>query len=391
MKDFDIEVRNLLSDAEESVSPRVWEGVVAGLDRRRKIVSFWRWAGASVAAAAAVAAGFVFLRPVEDHSQPTSIFIVQSSEEAPQEAPSAINPQEEEVLPSIGKQLAGKQVRTALLLQEQPALPEPVKEEAAPAAEEAPVAEEVPETAVPAEAVSSEVSAHSRLEQLAREQKESFRRGFAVTASGNVQSNQRQQTGSSVVPRQFGAPALQQGEGIYNASPETSFTLPFSAGVGLTYYFAPRWAVGAGVRYSFLGRTFIGDYDSGEGFKIIGTDIDNNQHWLGIPVNVYFDFLNQGRWHVHAFTGGAIDFLLRNDYLVHNTPKDIHYVERVSAPQWSVNLGVGLEYQLSPYVSLYLDPQFRYYFGTENQPRSLRTIQPLRFDIEAGLRFNLGK
>ena len=37
-KEFDIQVRNLLQSAEEPVSPKVWEGVAAGLDKRRRIV-----------------------------------------------------------------------------------------------------------------------------------------------------------------------------------------------------------------------------------------------------------------------------------------------------------------------------------------------------------------
>ena len=397
-QEFDIYVRNTLRDAEESVSPEVWKGIAAGLDRRRKVVPFWRWTAASVAAAAAVVAGFVFLKPsagsLEEHSQPTSIFIVESSEESPQEAPSAVAVQEEAVLP-IGEQLAaGKQARTARRL---PALQAPVAEvpaEEAPAAAE-PVAAEPAAVQESAPAPVSEPEAShgedaALMDRLARQEDQPFRKGFGLAVSGNLQENMRKDVGSRMPARQYGAPALQQGEGIYNATPETSFSLPLSAGVGLTCFFAPRWAVGTGLRYTYMGRTFIGDYDSGNGFVLAGTDIDNHQHWLGIPINVYFTFVEKGRWHVHTFAGGSVDFLLRNDYLVHYN-KDIHYIEKSRIPQWSANLGVGVEYQLNPFLSLYLDPQFRYYFGTERQPRSLRTIQPLRFDIEAGLRFNLGR
>ena len=57
----------------------------------------------------------------------------------------------------------------------------------------------------------------------------------------------------------------------------------------------------------------------------------------------------------------------------------------------SAGLGVGVEFKITPWLGLYLDPSFRYYFRPDLQPRSLRTIQPLRFDLEAGLRFSLGK
>lgn len=401
-QEFDIYVRNLLGNAEESVSPEVWEGIAAGLDRRKKVVPFWRWAAASVAAAAAVVAGFVFLKPsadiIEEHSQPTSIFIVESSEATPQETLPA-DTQEQEELPALAGMLAGKQERVA---QQLPALPQPAVDEDEPVAEEEIVEETVPEIlpeVVPASPVVAESKVSEEdaalLEQLARkEEQQKSVRGFTVTASGNVQGNQRQEVGSKLPPRQYGILPLQQGKGIYNASPETSFSLPLSAGIGITYNFSSRWALGTGVRYTYMGRTFLGQFNTGEGYFIPATgdatDIDNHQHWLGVPLNVYFNFVDHKRWRAHVIAGGAVDFLIRNDYLIHNSPKDYRFEEPSRVPQWSANLGVGIEYQLNSFLSLYLDPQFRYYFGTERQPRSLRTIQPLRFDIEAGLRFNLG-
>ena len=160
--------------------------------------------------------------------------------------------------------------------------------------------------------------------------------------------------------------------------------------MGLNWQFARNWAVGSGLRYTNLSRTFVGDY-KGNGFVLPQTDIDNHQHWLGIPVNVYYAFVNTGRWHVHVFTGGTMEFLVDNDYLVHGTQKDIHYHQRGTRPQFSAGLGVGVEFKITPWLGLYLDPSFRYYFRPDLQPRSLRTIQPLRFDLEAGLRFSLGK
>ena len=43
--EFDIYVRNLMDGAEESVSPDLWKGVEAGLDRaaRKRVVPVWVW------------------------------------------------------------------------------------------------------------------------------------------------------------------------------------------------------------------------------------------------------------------------------------------------------------------------------------------------------------
>ena len=53
--------------------------------------------------------------------------------------------------------------------------------------------------------------------------------------------------------------------------------------------------------------------------------------------------------------------------------------------------GVGIEFMIMDNVGLYFDPSVRYYFATQKQPRSIRTVQPFRVDVEAGLRMYFGK
>lgn len=395
--EFDIQVRNLLQDAQESVSPSVWEGVQAGLARRSRAAAFRRWAG-TVAAAAAILTGVVLLWPgtEQGHSDPT-IFAETSTEDIPQ-APAV----QEEVLPAeeaVQAPVPAKRpVRLAQLTEKTPSVA-PAAEEVAPAQEEKPRAVSEPahapgekESAIAAASASAsrEVEDPSLFNRLAYEDsRQDFAKGWSLAISGNIEDKRRSAV-SSVVPHFYSAPPLGASEGIYNENPEMSFSLPFSAGIGLNWQFARHWAVGLGVRYTNLSRTFVGDY-VGDGFRYPQTDIDNHQHWLGVPVNVYYVFVNSGRWRVHVFTGGSMEFLVDNDYLVHGLEKDLHYHQRGSHPQFSAGLGLGVEFKITPWLGLYLDPAFRYYFRPDLQPRSLRTIQPLRFDIEAGLRFSLGK
>jgi hypothetical protein len=261
-------------------------------------------------------------------------------------------------------------------------------QQAAPMQEEAPVQEVVP---VRETASQPKESDQALFNQLAYEEQSKYNagKGWSLAVSGNLE-DKRRSTLNSYSATRYSAPPLSATEGIYNESPEVSFSLPFSVGVGLDWRFAKHWAVGLGLRYTNLSRTFVGDY-VGNGFRLPQTDIDNHQHWLGIPLNVYYAFVNTNRWRVHVFTGGSMEFLVDNDYLVHGTQKDIHYHQQGTRPQFSAGLGLGVEFKITPWLGVYLDPSFRYYFRPDLQPRSLRTIQPLRFDIEAGLRFSLGK
>ena len=390
--EFDIQVRNLLQQAQENVSPSVWEGVQAGLVRKRRAAAFWRWTGA-VAAAAAILVGVVLLWPAEQqaHSNPTILLAETSAEDIPQ-APQVqedVLPAEETPAPVTGAPAPSMKENTPVEEARTPAMEAaaPAVETAAPAVETAAPAKERESAAA---SIPQQVEDPSVFNRLAyEEERQGFASVWSMEVSGNLE-DKRRSTLTSFAPRHYSAPPLGAAEGIYNENPEASFSLPFSVGAGLNWQFARHWAVGVGLRYTNLSRMFVGDY-VGNGIVLSQTDIDNHQHWLGIPVNVYYAFIHTGRWRVHAFTGGSMEFLVDNDYLVHGARKDIHFHQRGFRPQFSAGLGVGVEFRITPWLGLYLDPSFRYYFRPDLQPRSLRTIQPLRFDVEAGLRFSLGK
>ena len=88
-----------MAGAEETVSPEVWKGVEAGLDRtaRKRVVPVWLWRGVAVAAvAAAAAAAFVLLRPAQNLSnQPTIQQPVAQATDAP--LPAVTQPEEDDV------------------------------------------------------------------------------------------------------------------------------------------------------------------------------------------------------------------------------------------------------------------------------------------------------
>lgn len=390
--EFDIRVRNLLLDATEEVSPKVWEGVAAGLDRKRRVIAMRWWGGlAGIAAVAAAIAGILFVHPPQapEHSNPISIAEAQApvtvEESLPVTAP---------VPETIEHQLAARPSRVAQAI---PVSPETVSvEETAPAEveeEETVVVEEEqkPSPKPKEKQVTPEVSEDQALLSLLAyedDRQQGRDQGFSLSVSGNMQDNRR-----GVVPaniqRPYAAPLVSAVVGIYNEDTD-SFRLPFSAGIGVKYNFSDRWAIGVDVRYTNLGRTFVGDY-VGEGFRFLQTDIDNHQHWLGFPVHGYYQVLNRGPWRMHAFVGAGVEFLLDNDYLVHGLNRDLHYHAGHARPQWSGDIGVGVEYRVTPFLGIYMDPSLRYYFSTEWEPRSVRTVQPLRFDLEIGLRFSLGK
>ncbi len=390
--EFDIQVRNLLQGATEEVSPKVWEGVSAQLDRKGRIVPAWLWSSlAGVAAAAAVVAGVVFLRPVPDTvpSEPLAA-LVTATEAAP-----VVTLEEETPVPEAASPQSLGAAPVASIVQHSPA---PAQKRQAIAAALPRGLVSMPETGLTmrhsaisqipaAKDLPSAVEDLKQLNQLAfAEQQRPSGRGFSVSAFGNLQDKRRASVPGGISRPYSSPPINSKEEGIYNEDTDR-FSIPFSIGAGIKYNFSPRWAVGVGLRYTNLSRTFRGDY-VGDGFSQLQRDIDNHQHWVGVPVHAYYDILSIGRWRVHGFAGMAADFLSSNEFVVHGSQKDIIYRQQNGHTLFSGDLGLGVEMRITPHIGLYLDPSFRYYFNTYDQPRSLFTIQPLRFDVEAGLRFS---
>ena len=393
--EFDIYIRDLMGGAEESVSPDVWKGVEAGLDKaaRRRAVPMWVWRSvAGVAAAAAVAAGIILLSPEKNLSNQPTIPIPVA--EATDDPLPVLNEPEGEAITPIVQQVSRLGNATAFV----PEIPDEVVPEAV-------AYEDVTEETIPAEsdpkpetvlppvpqqdAVTSVEEAFNRI---AFEEHKTRRHGsFSTGVLGNIQSNTRPDSPSSTIRRTSGMFLTPAKPGLSNESAEYSFGLPVSAGISFRYDFSPRWGIGTGIVYTNLSRSFIANYGKDNGETLYGTDVTNQQHYLGIPLNLYFNIVNTGNWNFHIRMDGMAEKLLRNDFLVRDDSEgDIRFNKPVDQLQYSTGIGLGVEFKFTPNLGIYLDPTIRYYFDC-GQPRSIRTIQPLRMDFEAGLRFTLGQ
>ena len=206
---------------------------------------------------------------------------------------------------------------------------------------------------------------------------------------------------SAAASRQRLAPLRSpQATGITPSGETSRYGLPVTFSAGARFYITKRFSLGTGVGYTFLTRTFPGTYnevgldeESGNQTLIrsVSSDnIHNDQHYIGVPVNAYYDFVQGGRVRAYVHAGGEIEKNVRSHYRVPAGNETISYNEKVKGVQWSVGGGLGVEVRLGKYVGLYVDPGVRYYFKG-NQPASIRTVQPVMFGFDAGLRFNLDR
>ena len=386
-QDFDQQIRSMLADAEAKPSRRVWKAVSARLDTpAAPAVSPWgwmRWAGLSLAAAAAVAAGVFFIHPrtsiptiihnpeqaqlaqAADHDHASESFDTQS-EVAVQKAPVPTEPSRPVVRRSAPKAAAPVQtVGEDSGWQPEPEATVDVAEDK----QQTPTAS----TAGRRPATRPVRPVYDPFLGLEPVRLQPARPHPSIYAQGSVGSNDARFR----APGAMMAPGEQYGFTELGAS---SYSVPFTAGIGVRFYVTPRLSIGTGLDYTLLSRTFAGSYADVPG------SVHHTLQYLGIPIQVYYDIISSGRIKFYVYGGGEAEYCLSNTYKLFGTP-DIVRSYRVDELQFSVGAGLGVEFMLSNHLGLYLDPGFNYYFPC-NQPRSIRTEKPLMLNFDVGLRFN---
>lgn len=183
--------------------------------------------------------------------------------------------------------------------------------------------------------------------------------------------------GPKYAPSESGTPF-----GSYSIIPfddELQFDVPLSFGLQFKQAIVPRLYVGTGLVYTYLHTQYSAMID-----KELQPNVSSQLHYLGIPLNLSYNFVDRPRFDAFVSVGGMVDKCLLSRYVFGSNERR----EKVEGVQWSVNLGVGVEYWFIRHVGVALTPSVAYYFDNE-QPPSIRTQQPIQFNLEFGLRFRL--
>ncbi len=384
-------MKSILEGGQEEVPAHIWDGVSSELDRiaqRKKAVIFWRRAAIGISAAAALAFGVFLAHPAPEISddsivaeivEPVSEHEVSVVTEMPAEDNlTAMAPEAESIRPT-----------TILSAVRNTGTTETPEHNQTP---EAAQSEDV--TATPTN--ESTGSTHNE-ETIAAEDSwiddeseiKDRRANVSLVLSGITGTNSAQNTGKAGIVRRPTLSAAPVKTGITQTEAGDTYGIPLSFGAGVKIGFNSRWSLGVGLNYTLLSRKFYGEYTKVENGQItepVRSNIRNTQHFVGIPVNAYYNIVENRFVNFYAYAGGAVEKCVTDEYRV--LAKDIIHKEPVKGVQLSADLGIGVEFMLGKHLGIYLDPSLRYYFNC-NQPKSIRTAQPLMLGFEMGLRARL--
>ena len=395
---FDLEIRSMLENAREDVPEGLWQGIESRLPapaKARPAAIWWKIASATGAVAAAVALTVFFsTRPVVQN--PVDIIPSQDSGLS-QLMETPLAPETGNMKPlSIGQALGesfsendGEDVTETAGMEETDETAG--KEETAPAAgtEETAVADE---TAVREENTAENwirkyesADFDERGEELQRSRKE--KRGVVLSAYADALSNSNTAKASDI--NMLKRPAVPQATTIEETG-ESRYAIPVAAGIGLRFDVSKRFSIGTGVSWSYLTRSFSGQFNEldAEGAIISQTgytNIRNSQHYIGIPLNLYVDIIRKDFIDFYAYASGSANYCLSNRYQM---DKSKSYSPEGSNWQFSAGIGMGVEFIAAKKVGFYIDPSLNYWF-TAGEVSNIRTRQPLMLGLELGIRLHI--
>ena len=393
-------IRSILESGQEEVPAHIWEGVSSGLDKaaaRRNRILWLRRSAAGVAAAAAVVVGLLV---GHDGAEQNLVPAVSGDMIAVIETPSQETASPQEILladiPESSPLQTARPATKGITAEASMVgtMSEKAETETTPETTDIPTEPAIPassteNTPATKPAVSGTRSEEASWEECEKEIK-SRKLKTSLVISGIAGTNNPQGkkgTGPLRSPGIYKAPTKTT---IEQSGSQATYGIPLSFGAGVKLRFTDRWSLGMGVNYTLLTSRFSGKYTKvtdGVASLPISSDIKSQQHYIGIPVNVYYNIVSRDFINFYAYAGGTVEKCVANRYQVQTTPI-INHSETVKGVQLSANAGIGVEFLLGKYVGLYLDPSLRYYFRG-SQPKSIRTAQPLMLGFEMGLRFNL--
>lgn len=399
--DQDLMMRSILEGAEEEVPARVWEGVSAGLDKaaRAKVVAlWWKRAGIGVAAAAAAVAALLLVQPGDGTmdivpADNEMIAVVEPEPATPSYAEEAIAPQTiymAQATPAVNS------VKPAMRSETVPSeivSPEEIYSDVKDNPSDD--AEETEEPTIKTTETKPEVKERwhyyidiSALEGQILDPVPPVRiPNVSLVLSGLTGTNAAQNENTKNI---FKSPELPSGPtrtGVKQTSTNSTYDIPLSFGAGVRVGLSPKWSIGTGVNYSMLSRKFFGTYTQVNNLGLVenttSSDIRNTQHYIGIPVNAYYDIIDNRNVNLYVYAGGTVEKCITDRYDILGTA--MVHKEKVQGVQLSANAGIGVGFMVGKHLGIYIDPSLRYYFDC-NQPVSIRTAQPLMLGFEVGLR-----
>lgn len=199
---------------------------------------------------------------------------------------------------------------------------------------------------------------------------------------------------SSVVVGEVSDATASYSQMLFNNMDKETYTdvkhhMPVTVGASVKWNLSENWALETGLNYTYL----YSDLRSGAKSYI---EDKQKLHYVGIPLKVQRSVWNNSIFSFYASAGGMMEKCVSGSVetvCVDESNRKTYGTEdlNVKPLQFSVLASVGLQANFNKLISLYVEPGMIYYFDDNTDVLTIRKDKPFNFNLQLGLRFNLGK
>lgn len=147
---------------------------------------------------------------------------------------------------------------------------------------------------------------------------------------------------------------------------KTHHYMPFVVSLSLQKSLGNSWSIGTGLRYTKLKTdiTTISPFET--------TTETQKVEYIGIPLSLSYNLWRTGNLSLYTSAGIAADIPISGSKTL----------------QWSLSVGTGLQYNLTPSVSLFTEPNLNYHLNSNHGTPTIWTDRPFDITIPLGLRIS---
>ena len=161
---------------------------------------------------------------------------------------------------------------------------------------------------------------------------------------------------------------------------------PIILGLAVNKSIGKHWSLETGLQYSYLKSYFT----LGTGnFRV---DKEQKLHYIGIPVKLSYQFMAYKRLSAYGSAGASIQIPLYgktySDYVIGGKSGYTTDWKTIPSIQWAVNTNIGIQYQIAPKLTLFVEPTLNWYIPNESEVKNTWTERPFTLTVPFGIRLS---
>ena len=162
--------------------------------------------------------------------------------------------------------------------------------------------------------------------------------------------------------------------------------LPFNIQLTLSRQLTSRLSIETGLSYTQMKSTIV------TGSTTAHIQEQQRLRYLGIPLRFGWQWYKKANLRLYSSAGTMLELPIQGvsniNYVTGGTTT-FQKETTLSVPcQWSTSFGLGIQYDLTPHLGIYMEPSLQYYFDDGSGLKSYRTEHPLSITLPLGVRFH---